>query len=130
MSLKTYLPLMKTYRLPLSIFCLAVACTVASAAGAGEWLVAPPPPTPAAAPSDSARQRVETERVTVRPTGLYPAQITRPQGEFILAVDNLSGLRELNLVLERDNGERVRERRLTLEQFKWKTGLDLPPAAT
>ena len=70
---------------------------------------------------------VETERVTVRPAGFEPAQITRPAGEFILAADNLSGLRELTLVLERENGERIRERRLTAEQFKWKARLDLPP---
>lgn len=70
---------------------------------------------------------LETERVTIRPTGFEPAQITRPRGEFILAADNLSGLREVSLLLERESGERVRDRRITMEQFKWRARLDLHP---
>lgn len=70
---------------------------------------------------------VETERITIHPTGFEPTQITRPQGEFILATDNLSGLREVSLILERETGERLRGRRVTLQQFKWRERLDLHP---
>lgn len=128
MLLKTHLPLLKNYRLPLFVLLVSLMCAAVYTAGARAWIEASSPhPAPAVAQSTAAQLRVETERVTIRPTGFEPAQITRPQGEFILAADNLSGLREVTLVLERERGERVRERRVTLQQFKWRQRLDLRP---
>jgi hypothetical protein len=124
MSRKTFSPILKT-RLP--VLFVALTCAAVSAAAAKSWLAAPAASPPLTPQTLSAQERPETERVTLRPTGFDPAQITRPQGEFILAADNLSGLREVTLTLEREKGERIRERRLPTEQFKWRARLDLPP---
>jgi hypothetical protein len=129
MPLNPYYPFPKTYWLLVSIFLSAAACAALSVGWGGTRLapLLPDQPALASSQSNSPQQRVETERVTLRPTGFDPAEITRPQGEFILAVDNLSGLREVTLLLERGSGEPVRERRATPEQFKWKVRLDLRP---
>ena len=125
MSLKTHSPILRRH-LPLLV--LTITCAAVSAAAAKFWRAAPTAsPPPMLQDRNSSQERLETERITIRPTGFDPAQITRPQGEFILAADNLSGLRELTLILERENGERVRERRVTLEQFKWRAHLNLHP---
>lgn len=124
MFLKTYSPLLGS-RLPILVFALTTA--VASAAAARSWLAAPAAQPTAALQANPRPERLETERVTIRPTGFEPAEITRPQGEFILAADNLSGLREVTLMLERETGERVREQRVTVEKFKWRARLTLHP---
>ena len=41
--------------------------------------------------------QLETELVTITPTGFQPGEITRSQGRFMLAVDNRSGLDEVDL---------------------------------
>jgi hypothetical protein len=123
-------------RIKLVAACAAVAAVFTGAAGYAYTLKAASPLTPAvasdaaqdsASPGASTTVRVETERVTIRPGGFEPAEITRPQGEFILAVDNMSGLRELTLSIDREHGGHVQERHVTLEQLKWKTRLNLPP---
>lgn len=124
MFLKTYSPILRS-RLPVLAFALTTA--VGSAAAARSWLAAPALQPPATLQDGPRPERLETERITVRPNGFEPAQITRPQGEFILAADNLSGLREVTLILEHERGNRVRERRVPLEQFKWRARLDLHP---
>lgn len=124
MSRTTYSP---TLRKHLPLLVAAIACVAVSAAAATTWLATPAASLTQTLQSGSGHEKVETERITIRPTGFEPVQLTRPQGEFILAADNLSGLRELTLVLERENGGLVRERRITLEQFKWRARLDLHP---
>jgi hypothetical protein len=124
MFLKTYSPSLGS-RLPVLAFALtaAVVCTAA----ARSWLAGPAVQPRATLQGGPGSGRLETERITIRPDGFEPAQITRPQGEFILAADNLSGLREVTLILEHQTGQRVREHRVPLEQFKWRARLDLHP---
>ncbi len=124
MFLKTYSPIFRS-RLPLLAFALTAA--VVSAAAARSWLAVPVLHLPSTLRGSAKPERLETERITIRPTGFEPAQITRPQGEFILAADNLSGLREVTLILERETGERVHERRVPLERLKWRAPLTLRP---
>jgi hypothetical protein len=124
MFLKTYSPISGS-RLPVLAF--ALAAVVVYAAAARSWHAARVVQLHATLQGGPGRERLETERITLRPDGFEPAQITRPQGEFILAADNLSGLREVALILEHERGERVRERRVSLEQFKWRARLDLHP---
>lgn len=42
----------------------------------------------------SSAQRLEAELVTLRPTGFEPAQFTRGQGQFLVAVNNQTGLED------------------------------------
>lgn len=74
---------------------------------------------------DQRSRQPETEIVTVTPTGFEPGEITRSQGRFLLAIDNRTGLEELQLYLERETGSRVslsRKRKLA-----WREAIDLPP---
>lgn len=84
--------------------------------------------TPPAAQNKSNRPRrvVETEVVTLRPTGFEPAEITRPAGEFILMVEDATG-HPVSLSFSRETGERLHEVRATREQPDWNELEDLQP---
>ena len=75
----------------------------------------------------SNQERVEAELITIHPTGFEPAEITRDGGRFVLAVDNRSGLEEVDLQLNRENGSREREARVHRQQLDWREFVDLPP---
>ncbi len=72
-------------------------------------------------------ERLEVEPVTVSPDGIEPAEITRPRGRFVLAVENRSGLEEVSLRLEAEAGARLREAGLSRRRLNWTDVLDLPP---
>jgi hypothetical protein len=58
--------------------------------------------------------------VTVRPTGFDPQEIVQTKGEFLLAVDNRSGLKSVDLRLEAENGDRLRARSVPRERLDWR----------
>lgn len=76
---------------------------------------------------NSLRERVEGEIVAVTPHGFEPREITRPHKHFALVIENRSGLDAIDLALERENGNRVREVRIVREKKNWSAGLDLEP---
>lgn len=78
--------------------------------------------------NDSAKDRLEGEIVSAQPNGFEPNQITRPAGEFLLMVDNRTGLDQLQVRLERVVGkERLDDIGLTKRAYSWNTVLKLPP---
>jgi len=79
------------------------------------------------AQSDSTGGRVESEIITITPRGFEPAEITRPAGQFLLAVHNRSGLEEVDLRIDMESGVRVREDRLPLDKPRWRRMLSVPP---
>jgi hypothetical protein len=105
---------------------------VSTSAWLGSTIKAEPPVSPAkAAPaampqSNSARERIEAEIITIRPTGFEPTEITRPKGRFLLLVENHSGLGEVDLLLDRENGDRVREARVQRKP-EWREVANLSP---
>ena len=90
------------------------------------WKAAVPPKSnePSAQRSDT---ELEAELVTATPAGFEPSEITRPQGRFLLAVDNRSGLGELDLYLERQTGGRLNITLSRKGKLAWRQVLDLPP---
>ncbi|MGH9962651.1 MAG: hypothetical protein ACREBC_36975 [Pyrinomonadaceae bacterium] len=72
------------------------------------------------------RQRLQAELVTLRPSGFEPADLTRPGGQFLLAVNNQSGLEDLTLWLERSDGVREREVRFVGLRLRWRERVNLP----
>jgi len=72
---------------------------------------------------------LETQRITLRPTGFEPGEITRPAGRFLLAINDRSGQGDSSFVLIRSNGERMREIRLgnTTRKHEWREVVNLPP---
>ena len=87
----------------------------------------------AARPSAVARVRqreaLATESLTLRPSGFEPAEITRPAGRFLLAVDNHSALDEISLRLERDGSGKLYEVHLTPQKQNWRQVIDLAPGS-
>ena len=78
--------------------------------------------------TNSAEERLEAELVVVGPNGFEPAEITRPAGQFLLIVDNRSGLEQVQVRVERVTGrERLHDVGLSKEEFTWNTLLRLPP---
>ena len=68
---------------------------------------------------------LEAELITITADGFQPAEITRPAGRFMLMFDNQSGLRGLELRLERTGMPRLTELRLSRKMGATKV-LNLP----
>jgi hypothetical protein len=82
--------------------------------------------TPSSA-QDRRTEQLEAELVTITPTGFEPGDITRPHGRFLFAVDNRSGLDEVEMYLERETGARVHSSLTRKGKLAWREVLDLPP---
>lgn len=70
---------------------------------------------------------IEAEIITVRPTGFEPSSITRPKGQFILAIDNRSGWLDLSLELNREAGGKLQDVKMPKGKIGWRGLIDLPP---
>ena len=73
------------------------------------------------------QERVETELITLQHTGFEPNEISRPQGAFILGVDNRAGVEAIELQLRRVNGERLNALQTPKRKASWREVVDLPP---
>ena len=71
--------------------------------------------------------RVESELITILPTGFQPAEITRPPGRFLLAVENRSGISAVVFQLDAEPGNRIFQVSRTWERADWNEVLHLPP---
>lgn len=85
-----------------------------------------------AAQGQPAGGRVEVELITLRPTGFDPAEITRPPGPFVLAIENRSGgdVGELRLTPGDDappGAPHLLEARVAKDQSSRAKRLNLPP---
>ena len=119
------------------IICAAlVVCTLAVAAlgfvrGGTNPLVSAVDPRiviiPTALQQETADDDAEAEIVTIRPTGFEPSAITRPSGQFLLVINNRSGLEEVKWRLDRDTGVNVREVRIHDGKMRSGNFEDLPP---
>ena len=77
---------------------------------------------------DSTKDGPEGEIVAVHRNGFEPNQITRHAGEFLLFIDNRTGLDEIQVRLERvDGAGRLHDVRLTKRAYSWNTILNLSP---
>lgn len=121
-------------RLVITTFILAAGLTASALA----WLapsnnrmvvstVGVKPDAPAISPASSAEERIEVERLMISPAGFEPAEIRRPQGAFILAVNNQSGINEVTLRLEREAGNRLNEVKMPKGKRYSNNTLDLKP---
>jgi hypothetical protein len=85
---------------------------------------------PAAMTKEANLQRrssvIETELITVTRRGFEPTTISRPEGKFILMIEN-PAWRNLNLRFSRDSGESVNQIRASREEPDWNEVQDLRP---
>jgi hypothetical protein len=73
------------------------------------------------------QERVETELLTLQPTGFEPNEIQRPQGAFILGVDNRSGVEQVDLRFVRADGQRLKVLETPRRKTSWREVVDLAP---
>jgi hypothetical protein len=83
--------------------------------------------TPQSASTENHPARVDAERLVVHRYGFEPAEINRPHGKFLLALDNRSGADELDLQLFTQHGSASRQVRLSGDKSRWREVLNLPP---
>jgi hypothetical protein len=88
-------------------------------------------PVPPAVTAQNQRQapRGDVERITIRPTGFEPTEITRPAGPLLLAVDNSSGLAEVQLRLAREHGAQLHEVRVSRHGRNWRQPIEFTPGS-
>ena len=85
-----------------------------------------PPNEAASIPEQRPQTPLQAELITITPTGFEPAEITRPQGRFLFAIDNRSGMDEVELYLERETGGRVSVPLSRKGRLAWREAIDLP----
>lgn len=89
--------------------------------------------SPGTAIPSSALQDKEAEKpidvvlVMVTPTGFDQAEVKRSKGKFLLALENISELDDLNFQLTSDRGNKEKEKRMKKERISWNDVLDLHP---
>src|SRR5262249_14991285 len=83
--------------------------------------------TSSTAQGQSSAPRIESERITLTYNGFVPNTIKRPQGRFLLAVNNRLGVSEVHFNLKREAGTSVLERQLPQGRRGWRQQVDLPP---
>ena len=124
-----YLPFLHFVRRYRILFVLlALASFTASAVSSREWLHnSEHSETHNAPQGDVRRDRIESEVISILPTGFEPSEITRSRGQFLILIDDRSELDELTLRLTSVAGQRVRELRKTKKEKTVKQLEDLPP---
>ena len=70
---------------------------------------------------------LDTEHVTLRSTGLEPAEFTRAAGRFLLSIDNRAEKGEMTFQLLRENGVRERDLPLKQDKFRLRQVIELRP---
>ncbi|HEX7330845.1 MAG TPA: hypothetical protein VF290_05050 [Pyrinomonadaceae bacterium] len=81
----------------------------------------------ALSPQREKQVRLETELITLQPSGFEPNEIRRPQGAFILGVDNRAGVESLELQFRRVDGQRLNALQAPKRKVSWREVVDLPP---
>ena len=78
-------------------------------------------------PQREKQVRVETELITLQPSGFEPNEIRRPQGAFVLGVDNRAGVESIELQFRRVDGQRLNALQTPKRKVSWREVVDLPP---
>ena len=117
-------PQSRHIRFLLSIFLLlSVAVLILAHLNGGNLLLT----KAASSPEQRPEPPLQAELVTITPAGFEPAEIIRPPGKFLFAVDNRSGMDEVDLYLERETGGRVNVPLSRKGRLAWREALDLTP---
>jgi hypothetical protein len=70
---------------------------------------------------------VVQELITLRRTGFDPAQLTIPTGNFLLAIDNLSGFAKAQLTLVEERKDKLKDIKFESRNRDWREEIDLKP---
>lgn len=70
---------------------------------------------------------IEAEIIVLRPSGFEPKEISRPPGPFFLALDNRSGLDQVEVSLDLESGSKLHATGVSKNKTKWRKKMTLPP---
>ena len=114
---------------PVLLIVLIATAAVASAHLISAALAKKVPKVAAVAQPIRLPNMLETQRITLTPMGFEPAEVTRPAGRFLLAINDRSGQGDSRFVLRRSTGEQLREFRVagTPRKHEWREVVNLPP---
>ena len=65
--------------------------------------------------------------IALRTNGFAPTEITRPAGNYLISVTNLTGLPDLTFQLDRENGERLHSAKVPKGKRSWREHVRLTP---
>jgi hypothetical protein len=65
--------------------------------------------------------------IALRMNGFNPQEITRPAGNYLISVTDLTGLPDLTFTLNRENGEQVHKTKVQKEKRTWRERVRLTP---
>ena len=116
--------LLKLYSLRLRLFFSILLLLVSGALILAHFKRAP---SEAATMVQGPQAPLQAELITITPTGFEPAELTRPKGRFLLAIDNQSGLDEVEFYFERETGGRVDVPLSRRGKIAWREIVDLTP---
>lgn len=91
------------------------------------WFYKAPMPAASAQVKDPKFKKPQVELLTLRPTGIDPAEITRPHAPFYLVVQNSSGKDDLSFRFDKEVGAKLRNPRIPVKKREWSELVDLPP---
>jgi hypothetical protein len=80
-----------------------------------------------AAQDELANQELEAEVITILPTGFQPAEIIRSKGEFLMVINNRTGLEEVNWQLDREVGGNLHKVKMREGKLRSGSFEKLPP---
>ena len=69
--------------------------------------------------------QIESELITATPHGFEPREITRPQAQFLLMIDDRSSLDQLDIRLSREGGAEIRQISVSREAPDWSEVINL-----
>lgn len=78
-----------------------------------------------AAPRSPISESVEAVVLTLHPHGFEPSSFTRAGGRFVLGVSNRSGVGQISLYLDRENGVSLFNAQISRNKPQWGEVLDL-----
>jgi hypothetical protein len=82
------------------------------------------------APADQdnpGRSQVEMLPITLRAGGFVPGEMTKPSGEYIISISNLSDVPDLVIRMGRENGEKMHEGKASRRKPYWRQQVRLTP---
>jgi hypothetical protein len=92
-----------------------------------EYTKASLPAQPAPSSPGLSGEKLEVENIILTRFGFEPNEIVRPQGEFLLAVENRSGVGDVDLSLDTVAGVPVQRRYVPKHKLDWHEFFRLPP---
>lgn len=76
---------------------------------------------------DQPDRLIVQELLTLRRSGFDPAELTIPSGNFLLAVDNLTDIPNIQLTLVEDKKNKLKDIKFESRNRDWREEIDLKP---